>query len=101
MMLPLLDKEGGDKGKRYKIKKIYEDHFVIDDDIDTDECFVFGSEINCYINDLHGIDQSCLYTLNVCVTQELHRRMEAQNVIIKSQEDRINELETKMTQILN
>ena len=39
------------KGKRYKIKKMYEDHFVIED-IDADEALyvVFGY---C-VNDLHG-----------------------------------------------
>jgi hypothetical protein len=29
-------------GKRYKIKGIYEDHFIIDEDIDADEVFVVG-----------------------------------------------------------
>ena len=90
-------KEEGAGGKRYKIKEVYEDHFVIDEDTDDDECFVFGY---C-IDDLHGIDKSYILTLNVCATQELHRRMETQNVIIKSQEEHIKELETKMTQILN
>jgi hypothetical protein len=92
----ILDKEGGEKGKRYKIKEIYDDYFVIDEDIDGDDCFVYGY----MVNDLNGLDKSYIYTLNVCATQELHRRMEAQNVIIKSQEARIKELETKMEQIL-
>ncbi len=86
--ISIFDKEGG-KGNRYKIKEIYEDHFVIDEDIDGDECFVFGYEV-C---DLNGLDKSYIYTLNVCATQELHRRMEAQD-------KRIKELETKITQIL-
>ena len=50
----LLDKEGGEKGKCYKIKEIHEDHFVIDEDIEGDECFVFGY---C-IDDLHGLDKT-------------------------------------------
>jgi hypothetical protein len=85
----ILNKEGGDKGKRYKIKEIYEDHFVIDEDFDGDECFVFGY---C-VNDLHGLDKSYIYTLNVCATQELHRRMEAQD-------KRIKELETKLEKLI-
>ena len=93
--IQILVKEGGN-GKRYKIKEIYEDHFVIDEDFDDDECFVFGY---C-INDLHALDKSYIYTLNVCATQELHRRMEAQNVIIKSQDERIKELETKIEQLI-
>ena len=92
----ILDKEIGEKGKRYKIKEIYEDHFVIDEDIDGDDCFVFGYEVN----DLNAIDKSYIYTLNVCATQELHRRIEAQKVIIQSQEERIKELELKMVDIL-
>ncbi len=86
--IQILVKEGGN-GKRYKIKEIHEDHFVIDEDIDADDCFVFGY---C-IDDLHGLDKSYIYTLNVCATQELHRRMEAQ-------EKRIKELETKIEQLI-
>jgi hypothetical protein len=100
----ILDKEGGDNGKRCKIKEIYDDYFVIDEDIEGDDCFVFGY----MVNDLNGIDKSYIYTLNVCATQELHRKIEAQKVIIqsqddriKSQEERIKDLETKMSQILN
>ena len=86
----ILDKQYGDKGKRYKIKEIYnDDYFVIDEDFEGDDCFVFG----CEISDLHGIDKSYICTLNVCATQELHRR-------IISQEERIKELETKMDDIL-
>ena len=79
-----------DKGKRYKIKEIYDDYFVIDEDIDEDECFVFGYEID----DLHIVDKNYIYTLNVCATQELHRRMEAQD-------KRIKELEEKVERLLN
>ena len=86
----ILDKEGSDKGKRYKIKEIYEDHFVIDEDYDGDECFVFGYNIT----DLNGLDKSYIYTLNVCATQELHRRIEAQD-------KRIKELELKVERLLN
>ena len=82
-------KEEGVDGKRYKIKEIYEDHFVIDEDIDGDDCFVFGYEVN----DLHAIDKSYIFTLNVCATQELHRRLEAQD-------KRIKELETKIEQLI-
>ena len=95
--IQILDKEGGEKGKRYKIKEIYDDYFVIDEDIDEDECFVFGY---C-VDDLNALDKSYIFTLNVCATQELHRRMEAQNVIIKSQDERIKELELKVERLLN
>jgi hypothetical protein len=52
--------------------------------------FVSGTEVD----DFHTISKEYVFTLNVCATQELHRRMEAQDA-------RIKELETKMSQILN
>ena len=92
----ILETEGGN-GNRYKIKEIYSDYFVIDKDIDFDEAFVYGY----YVNDLHTLNKDYIFTLNVCATQELHRRIEAQNVVIKSQDDRIKDLETKMERLLS
>ena len=51
--------------------------------------FVSGTEVD----DFHTISKEYIFTLNVCATQELHRR-------IISQEERIKELELKMTDIL-
>jgi hypothetical protein len=51
--------------------------------------FVYGT----YIDDFHTLDKTYIFTLNVCATQELHRRIEAQNVIIKAQDERIKKLE--------
>ena len=73
--------------------------------------FVYGTEID----DFHTLDKTYIFTLNVCATQELHRKIEAQDVIIKSQDERINsqevqilsqnerinELETKIERLLN
>ena len=59
--------------------------------------FVSGTEVD----DFHTISKEYIFTLNVCATQELHRRIEAQKVIIQSQEDRIKELETKVERLLN
>ena len=81
----------------YKIKEIYEDYFVIDKDIETDEAFVYGYNID----DFHTLDKTYIFTLNVCATQELHRRIEAQGLLIKSQDDRIKDLETKMERLLS
>ena len=78
-------------GLRYKIK-FNDDEFKYT----NNKIFVYGTEID----DFHTLDKSYIYTLNVCATQELHRRMETQNVIIKSQDERIKELEAKMTDIL-
>ena len=51
--------------------------------------FVSGTEVD----DFHTISKEYIFTLNVCATQELHRR-------IISQEERIKELEGKMKDIL-
>jgi hypothetical protein len=51
--------------------------------------FLFGTQVE----DFHTLNKDYIFTLNVCATQELHRK-------IKSQEARIKELETKMEQIL-
>jgi hypothetical protein len=80
----------------YKIKKIYDDYFVIDNDIDSDEAFVFGYNVD----DFHTLNKDYIFTLNVCATQELHRRIEAQNIIIKSHEDIIKDLEEKVERLL-
>ena len=83
------DKDGIDGG-RYKIKEIYDDYFVVDKDIDADEVFVFGYAVD----DIHSLDKQYIFTLNVCATQELHRRIEAQD-------KRIKELEEKVERLLN
>ena len=92
-VLITIDKNGG----RYKIKYIYKDYFVIDKDIDADEAFVYGYNVN----DVMLINKDYIFTLNVCATQELHRRIEAQSVLLKSQEDRIKDLETKVERLIN
>jgi hypothetical protein len=51
--------------------------------------FVYGTEIY----DFHTLDKTYIFTLNICATQELHRRIEAQDVIIKAEDERIKKLE--------
>ena len=92
-----IDTEVKIRGSEYKIKEIYEDYFVIDKDIEDVEAFVYGYAIN----DFHTLNKDYIFTLNVCATQELHRRIEAQSLLIKSQDDRIKDLETKMERLLS
>jgi len=92
-----IDTEVKIRGSDYKIKEIYEDHFVIDKDIETEEAFVFGYSVE----DFHTLNKDYIFTLNVCATQELHRRIEAQSLLIQSHEDRIKELEMKMERLLS
>jgi hypothetical protein len=84
-----IDTEVKIKGSTYKIKEIYEDYFVIDNDIDSEEVFVFGYSVD----DFHTLNKDYIFTLNVCATQELHRRIEAH-------EDRIKDLEEKVERLL-
>ena len=58
--------------------------------------FLYGTEVD----DFHTLNKDYIFTLNVCATQELHRRIEAQNTIIKSHEDRIKDLEEKVDRLL-
>ena len=86
------------KIKKYEGGKLTEDvintdkpNTIINDFKYTDDkIFVCGTEVD----DFHTISKEYIFTLNVCATQELHRR-------IISQEERIKELERKMTQILS
>jgi hypothetical protein len=59
--------------------------------------FIYGT----FVDDFHTLDKTYIFTLNVCATQELHRRIEAQNVVIQSHEDRIKDLEMKMERLLS
>jgi hypothetical protein len=59
--------------------------------------FVYGT----FVDDFHTLNKDYIFTLNVCATQELHRRIEAQSLLIKSQDDRIKDLETKMERLLS
>ena len=59
--------------------------------------FVYGT----FVDDFHTLNKDYIFTINVCATQELHRRIEAQNVVIQSHEDRIKDLETKMERMLS
>ena len=59
--------------------------------------FVYGT----FVDDFHTLDKTYIFTLNVCATQELHRRIEAQSVLLKSQEDRIKDLEAKVAMLMS
>jgi hypothetical protein len=59
--------------------------------------FVYGT----FVDDFHTLNKDYIFTLNVCATQELHRRIEAQSLLIKSHEERIRDLETKMERMLS
>ena len=59
--------------------------------------FVYGT----FVDDFHTLNKDYIFTLNVCATQELHRRIEAQSVLLKSQDDRIKDLEAKVATLMS
>ena len=87
----------------YIITKIESDYIEVEDyskinkDIPDGEQFVYGYEVK----DFHTLNKDYIFTLNVCATQELHRRIEAQSVLLKSQDDRIKDLETKVATLMS
>jgi hypothetical protein len=79
---------------QYKIVLVEDEYIEVEKhmesvDIPDGDNMVYGYEVD----DFHTINKDYIYTLNVCATQELHRRMEAQ-------EKRIKELETKIEQLI-
>ncbi len=91
-----------DKDNKEIIVEVIE---VIDDltfrikDIEYSDTKIFVYGYN--VDDFHTLNKDYIFTLNVCATQELHRRIEAQSLLIKSQDDRIKDLETNMERILS
>ena len=89
-------------GGSYKIILVESDYIEVEKhigskDIPDGEQFVYGYEVK----DFHTINKEYIFTLNVCATQELHRRIEAQSVLLKSQDDRIRDLETKVATLMS
>jgi hypothetical protein len=76
------------EGKIYKIKEIYDNYFVIDEDIEYSPAFVKGYEVD----DLHNVKKDMIFSLNVSATQELHK-------IIMEQKNKINDLETRLARL--
>ena len=99
-------KSGG--GDNFNIIEVNKEYFVIEKKITNiygdckkiicpdGEVFVYGYEVK----DFHKLTKDYIFTLNVSATQELHRHIETQNIIIKSYGDRIKELEEKIGSIL-
>ena len=78
--------------KQYTILSIENNSFTIDDNIETNNVFVYGSKVN----DFHTISKDYIFTLNVCATQELHKLIKQQNLIIQDLQNRLSILENKI-----
>jgi len=105
------------RGDNFNIIEVNKEYFIVDkkhcddndDNNDNDnskdskkvecpngEVFVYGYEVR----DFHKLTKDYIFTLNVSATQELHRYIEKQNIVIKSHEERIKELEEKIDLLL-
>ena len=97
------------RGDNFNIIEVNENYFVVEkkysgnlrEDCNREDCpdgevFVYGYEVK----DFHKLTKDYIFTLNVSATQELHRYIETQNVIIKSYGERIKELEEKIDLLL-
>jgi hypothetical protein len=86
---------------KYKIVLVEDEYIEVEKymqsvDIPDGDNMVYGYEVD----DFHTINKDYIFTLNVCATQELHRRMEAQKIVIQAQEERIKQLETKLEKLI-
>jgi len=77
-----------------EVEEVIDDRKIKIKELETayidNKIFVYGNQVD----DFHTLDKSYIFTLNVCATQELHRK-------IVSQEERIKELEEKVERLLN
>ena len=71
------------------IKQIFDNYIVIDEIIDETDIFINGK----IISDFHVFDKTYIYTLNVSATQELHRKITAQQEEINNLKNRLLALE--------
>lgn len=67
---------------------ITSNYIKIDKEINGNECFIYGKEVN----DFHMLDKSSIYTLNVCAIQDLYKMMKELENKIQLQDDQINQL---------
>jgi hypothetical protein len=86
-----------DKEEVHKILEIGEDYIKIDKELEVNKVFVYGYKVDNF----HRMSKEYIYTLNVCATQILSRKIDEQCLLIKSYEDRIRDLETKMERMLS
>jgi hypothetical protein len=97
------------RGDNFNIIEVNKEYFIVDKKHNNDnskdskkvecpngEVFVYGYEVR----DFHKLTKDYIFTLNVSATQELHRYIEKQNIVIKSHEERIKELEEKIDLLL-
>ena len=79
-----------------KILEIADDYIKVDKTFSVNIIFVYGYKID----DLHMLTKEYIFTLNVCATQILSRKIDDQKVIKDTQQGKINELENKLNTLM-
>jgi len=92
--IQIINQENESK-ESFKILEISSTHIKIDKTINGDKCFIYGKQVN----DFHTLSKEYIFTLNVCATQELSRRIDNLNTIIQQQQTIINNLQTEINEI--
>jgi hypothetical protein len=81
-----------DQETTYKMLEIGVDYIKIDKVLEVDNIFVYGYNID----DFHRMTKDYIFTVNVCATQILHRRIEEQKEKIRLLENTISNILTRL-----
>jgi hypothetical protein len=81
----------------YKITEINGNEITLDRTLKNDRCVVYGKEVD----DFKTLDKTYIFTLNVCATQELSRKIDNLNNTIQQQQTIINDLINRITLLEN
>jgi uncharacterized secreted protein with C-terminal beta-propeller domain len=73
----------------YIVTDVSTNFITIDKEIPGNDCFVYGTEVD----DFHALNKDYIFTLNVCATQELNKKIDQQNQTINDLINRITQLE--------
>ena len=79
----------GEKRKFYKIIDIVDEfNFIIDEELEEEEVFIYGSKID----DILSISKDDIFSINVKATKELITKVEELSKIVETQQEQINKL---------
>jgi hypothetical protein len=93
-----IDLESGSRMQSVVMSIINRNTIYIDKDLglNVKKCIVYGK----LVYDFNVLNKNCIYTLNVCATQDLSRMIERQHVFIDMRDELIAELEQRVNRLL-
>ena len=91
----IFEQEEGDTSELYEVLHVSQDDFQVKTDY-TGDVFVYGRQVD----DFHQVDIEAISMLNVSATQELHKRLEAQENEIKELKDLVAKQASQIEQLL-